>query len=367
MPIEIESPEEIGYGNIRYNLAESSVKEFDISQLHLDLNQVKMEYTHHRGRPDLRKLIAKEGKHLDERNVLLTGGAEMALYILYTSLLSKEDEVLVLFPNYSSNVEIPNALGLNYKKIQVSFDRNWKIDWDELEKRITPKTKMISLTYPHNPTGQTLNADDIHSFTGLIEKYNLWVLVDETYRDACFMTPYPLLASHSPKMISVISFSKGMGLPGLRMGAIIHQDTILMEKYLAAKELIYIANPPIEEEIAYHFYKDKSVYLKKIHEGNQKNLLILKEWLQQETRVECVLPQGGVVAFPRMVKLNLDMKLFYKKLFDDSGTIVGPGHWFDMPDHYFRIGFGYQDEEAFRLGLNNLSLTLNSLSSATSS
>ena len=89
------------------------------------------------------------------------------------------------------------------------------------------------------------------------------------------------------------------------------------------------------------------------------NFLVLKEWLAKETRMEAVLPQGGVVCFPRFKRaLKIDTEKFYDALMNTYKTMVGPGHWFEMPDTYMRIGFGWIDKNTFKQGLENVSLAI---------
>lgn len=360
MPIEIESPEELGYDKIRYNLAESSVAEQSLGQLDLDLNHLKLEYTAHRGHEGLRELIAVEGDGLDKDDVLLTGGAALALYIVHTSLLSTGDPVLIAFPNYSSNLAVPKAIGCEIISLKLEFKNQWKLNVDELKNQITPQTKLISLTYPHNPTGQILTMDMIHKLVELSDEFDIPILMDETYRDACFQTTYPLFASFHSRFISVISFSKGYGLPGIRIGALITKDIKLREIFLAAKEMIQICNPPLEEAIAYAVYQKKSTFLETINQQNQYKLEILKDWLTHEPRVEAVWPKGGVVCFVRINSL-IDFSKFHQILLAEFGTLVGPGHWFDMPAEYMRIGFGYPVAEDLKSGLSAISKTMNIL------
>ncbi len=98
---------------------------------------------------------------------------------------------------------------------------------------------------------------EMDALINIAEKKDVWLLVDETYRDACFKTPYTIMASRSKKIISVSSLSKAFGLPGLRIGWLITQDENLLELFLAAKEMIYISNSALDEEVAYQFYKQK--------------------------------------------------------------------------------------------------------------
>ncbi len=358
MPIEIESPEEQGYLHIRINLAESSVAELSLAELGVDLNEIKLEYTSHKGHEGLRTLIAHESNNLSAHDVLLTGGAAMALFIIHSTLLSKGDHMIVVHPNYSSNIEVPKAIGCEVTQIHLDFEHQWQLDMLDLEQAIQPNTKLISLTSPHNPTGQLLKEEHFDRLKLLLEKHNLHVLVDETYRDACFTTPYPLVASMHPKCISVFSFSKGYGLPGIRMGGLIIRDQELYTRFLAAKEMIQICNPPIEAAIAFQFYKYKITHLAKINAHAQRNLALFQEWLKVESRVEAILPEGGVVCFVR-IKVELsDYTTFYQILFNEYGTLVGPGHWFDLSDRYMRIGFAYIEGSVLTEGLENITKTL---------
>ena len=359
MPIEKESPEEIGYDNIKYNLSESSVTDIKMSELNLSLNDLKLEYIGHRGKQELRDLIIKDYSNLSKENVLLTNGAAGALFIINTSLLTAEDHLIVVRPNYATNIEVPRTIGCSISFIDLHFENAWKLDPQKITAAIQPNTKLISITSPHNPTGMLMSEEEINSIISIAEQHNIYLLIDETYRDTCFKTPYPVTATKSNQVISVSSLSKAFGLPGLRMGWLITQDEILLERFLAAKEMIYISNSALDEEVAYQFYLDKEKFATTINQKAMINFQLLKEWLKKETRMEAILPQGGVVCFPRLKKdLNIDTAKFYSMLMNKFQTMVGPGHWFEMPDSYMRIGFGWTDDLIFKQGLGNISAAI---------
>ncbi len=356
MPIEKESPEEIGYNAIKYNLSESSVADLKMSGLNLSLDDLKLEYIAHRGKTGLRKLIVSGYANLSAQNVLITNGAAGALFIINTSLLTAGDHLIVVRPNYATNIEVPRTIGCGISFIDLSFEANWKIDIKKIEAAIKQNTKLISITTPHNPTGMVMSEKEINAIIKIAEQKNTFLLVDETYRDACFKTAYPLCASKSKNVISVSSVSKAYGLPGLRMGWLITQDEMLMEQFLAAKEMIYISNSALDEEVAYQFYLQKEKSAALINEKAMDNFFVLKSWLTKETRMEAVLPKGGVVCFPRFKKeINIDTGKFYHILINKYQTMVGAGHWFEMPDTCMRIGFGWTDKNTFEKGLENIS------------
>jgi len=355
MPIERESPEEIGYGSIEFNLAESSVTDLKFEELNLQLDQLKLEYIAHRGSASLRNKIT-ENTNLKENHVLVTNGAAGALFIINTSLLDAKDHLIVVKPNYATNIEVPKTIGCAITYVDLKFENEWRINISVIEKAIQSNTKLISITSPHNPTGMLMTEEELNSLVALAESKNIYLLVDETYRNTCFKTPYPIVATKSKKVISVSSLSKAYGLPGLRIGWLISQEEDLMERFLAAKEMIYISNSALDEEVAYQFLIQKEKFESKINERSLENYKHLCSWIEQEKRLECILPKGGVVSFPRFKNANaIDLDKFYSTLLQKYKTMVGPGHWFAMPDSYFRLGFGWVDSIIFKEGLENLS------------
>lgn len=356
MPIEMESPEEKGYDSILYNLAESSVSDLTFNELNLQLGTLKLEYIPHRGHVPLREMIAAEAGGLHKDQVLLTNGAAGALFIINTALLTPADHLIVVRPNYATNIEVPVTIGCSITYIDLLFGENWRVNINAVEAAITPATRLISITTPHNPTGMVMAMEELQALIAIAEKRDCCLLVDETYRDACFKTPYPVIASLSKKVISVSSLSKAYGLPGLRMGWLITQDPLLMEQFLAAKEMMYISNPALDEEVAFQFYRQKEQFASAINKKAMENFEVLAAWLQQETSLEYVLPQGGVVCFPRFKHPDsIDVARFYETLLQQYKTMVGPGHWFAMPDAYMRIGFGWAGKTAFEQGLMHVS------------
>ena len=198
MPIEKESPEEIGNGSIDYNLSESSVMDLKFQDLNLSLDQLKLEYIPHRGNAGLRKKII-DGTSLNENHVLLTNGAAGALFIINTSLLDVKDHLIVVRPNYATNIEVPRTIGCAIHYIDLKFEEGWRVNIRKIEDAIQANTKLISITTPHNPTGMVMSEGELNSLIGLAERKNIYLLVDETYRDTCFKTPYSIVASRSKK------------------------------------------------------------------------------------------------------------------------------------------------------------------------
>ena len=367
MPIEAESPEQMGYDKIRNNLSESSYTDTFLNEFakDADLGKLLLCYGSHEGHEGLRELIAKEAGsaregqaangNLEAAGVLVTIGAAGALFIIATSLLEKGDELIVVRPNYATNIETPRAIGASIHYIDLQFENEWALDIDEVKRAITPKTRYISVTHPHNPTGACLDGAQLLQLAKLADTHDLYVLVDETYRDMVFGPRLPLAAAYSPKMISVSSLSKTYGLPGLRIGWIICRDRHLMATFLAAKEQIHICGSVIDEELAYRYLLHRDEHFPRITADIRAKFEQVKHWMQQQEDWEWVEPRGGCVGFPRLkAPQTVDIDRFYRSLLADYGTYVGPGHWFEMPRHYMRLGFGWPTREQLTEGLSAL-------------
>lgn len=361
MPIEIESPEQLGYGNIRYNLTESSVADMRLEQLGIDLDvrRLLLSYTDHVGNPALRERIAAEGDGLTIADVLVTPSAAAALFIVATALLKEGDHLVVMRPNYATNLETPRAIGCQLQPLDLRFEEGWQLSLPRLRELVQPQTRLISLTNPHNPSGAVFSQADLEAAVALAEESGCYLLVDETYREMNYGSLPPLAAALSPRCISISSLSKSYGLPGIRMGWIITRDAALQQLFLAAKEQIFICNSVVDEEIALRVLESKARILPPILARNRQALEVMQAWMARQTDMEWVPPGGGVVCFPRIkAESGVDVERFYRLLNEEYGTYVGPGHWFEMERRYMRIGYGWPPLEELAQGLENISAAL---------
>lgn len=356
MPIEAESPEQLGYDRIRSNLAESSVADTPLRDLDVALDDLVLMYGDHAGRPGLRAAIAAGGAGLGPDDVLVTPGAAAALFIVHTSLLGPRDELVVIRPNYATNLETPRAIGAAVRHLDLRYRDGWSIDPDRVAELMTPRTRLVSVTNPHNPTGAVMPEASLRRIVELVEAHpRARLLVDETYREMTFGGPLPLAATLSERAIGVSSLSKADGLPGIRMGWLMTRDHELLERFLAAKEQILITNSVVDEAIAEVALARRPERLPRIMTGIAAGLETVRGWLADQDLFEWVEPRGGVVGFPRFRSdVQVDLDGFYRILLERHGTIVGPGHWFGQPRRYFRLGYGWPTATELEQGLADL-------------
>ena len=352
LPIEIESPEERGYGTIRNNLTESSVRDLSMADLGLDLGDLVLAYGDHRGDPTLRTHIAEQtGPGIDPSYVIATPGAAGALFMVATSLLEAGDHLVVARTNYSTNIETPRLIGADASHLDLRFEDGFRLDLDQLRSLVRPgATKFISLTYPHNPTGVLITAEELHEVAEMAESAGAWLLVDETYRELTHGDPLPSAATLSDRALSVCSLSKAYGLPGIRQGWVVARDPGVLETLLAAKEQIVICGSAIDEAIAANVLGRRDELLGPIRASAAEHLSIVGAWMAEQPHLSWVEPQGGVVAFPRLADA-VDPDAFYLHLNEVGGTYVGEGHWFDADRHHFRLGYAWPTTDELRDGL----------------
>ena len=356
MPIEVESPEELGYGTIANNLAESSFSDLRLADygIDTDVGALLLQYGDHRGLPALRAEIAQDV--LDPGDVLVTAGAAAALFVVATTLLDTGDHALVVRPNYATNVETPRAIGAGAEYVDLRFEDDWRLDLDRIAAGLRPDTRLVSVCVPHNPTGQVMEPDALRALVELVERHgSARLLVDETYRELAYgETPAPA-TTLSARVIGVSSLSKAYGLPGLRIGWITCRDAGLAEQLLAAKEQIFIAGSLLDETMAARVLERRAAVLPGILEAVRERRGIVTEWMAGQEHFEWCAPQAGVVCFPRLrPERGADVERFYGALLRRHGTYVGPGHWFEQDRRFFRLGFGWPDAVELRRGLDGL-------------
>ncbi len=359
MPIEVESPEEFGYGKIRFNLSESSVSDQSIGGLGLVVPDLTLLYGEHRGSRALRSLVVQGAPGLSADDVLITGGAAGALFIVATCLLGPQDHLVVVRPNYATNLETPRAIGCRISCVDLEFEDGFKLDPGKLISAITPQTRLVSITCPHNPTGTMLTEAQLRELAALTAGRGCRLLVDETYRELAYEAVLPIAASLGDHVISVSSLSKAYGVPGIRIGWLITRHAALRELFLAAKEQINICGSVVDEWIAEQILSSREQFLPATLAEMRSRRERVAAWIEGEELLEWVRPAGGVICLPRMRSEPVGgAAAFYRRLLEHHGTYVGPGHWFELSDRYFRLGYGWSTVEALQGGLEAISAAL---------
>ena len=338
---------------VDYDIGESGVKFLKLGELSLNLDDVELRYAHHLGNPELRTQIASFYENLSRENVAVTTGAAESIFSIIASLTSKKDHIIVECPNYPSFWYIPESLERSMDLFFLDYEENFKPNLKKLEKMIKPNTKLICLTHPNNPTGSIITEAELKEIIDMIEDRNIYLLMDETYRELTFDSPLPPAASLNANVISVSTMSKVYGLPGIRVGWSASLEKSIIEGILKVREQTTICNSALNEFIALQILKKKDHHLKEIIQRIKENYKILNDWMEAQHHLELVPPKGSVTCFPRF---DEPTEKLCRLLVEKYRTFTVPGYCFKM-DSFFRLGFGGETEE-LKNGLEKLALAI---------
>ena len=193
-------------------------------------------YTHYpatQGDPQLREAIAAyqskiSGVEVAPSEVLLTNGGTGAIYSVMTGLLNEGDEVIILDPTYSLYADVAKVVGAHV--VAVPLTSSFKVDLDAVRDAVTPRTKMLVLNYPSNPTGQLLEEAELNGLAEIASQHDLAVLSDEVYDQLVFTGKHLSALAHpllTERTILVNSFSKTYAMTGWRVGWVIARGATL--------------------------------------------------------------------------------------------------------------------------------------------
>ena len=204
-------------------------------------------YTMPIGSLELREEIAKKCSSYNKlevdprRNVIITPGSDSGLFYAMTVFLNPGDEVLVPDPSYPSNFLNPKLMGAVPVPVPLDKKNGYQFDMAAFEQAVTPRTKMVLLTHPNNPTTTIYNRASLQALADFVQEHDLILVVDQAFEDYTFgaecLTPAALPGMFE-RTVTVFSFSKGMGLSGMRVGYIVCSDQIMDSMYANAVGVI---------------------------------------------------------------------------------------------------------------------------------
>jgi aspartate/methionine/tyrosine aminotransferase len=339
----------------KYNLALSGVIGYPLAELPVTVEELEINGANSYGYPPLLEALAAKFK-VGPENVVHSAGTSMANHLAMATILEHGDEALVEHPAYDPLLEVPHYLGANIKRFNRRFEDGFRLDTQEIERNLTPQTRLIVLTNFHNPSGVLTDNDTLRRVGELASQVGAYVLIDEVYLEVMFEKAPPSSIHLGKEFVVTSSLTKAYGLSGLRCG------WILAEAELATRMRrlndIFGAVSPFPSDylsvVALQHLETISARAKSILEPNRA---LLQAFFDSRDDLQVVRTEYGTTAFPRLVNGRVDELCAILR--DRYETSVVPGKFFEMPDH-FRIGV-CSETAMIKEGLERLGAALDTL------
>jgi len=340
-------------GGAAVNLARSGLPGLTFEDLGLDLRGIQLNGDHPYGwRPLIEAIAGRYGAGPD--SVIPTIGTSQAIFLVCAALLNDGDGVYIEKPAYEPLLAVPRALGADIRRFSRPFERGFGIDPEEFDKGFPKGAKLVVLTNLHNPSGVRLGPEDVRTLAGVAGRHGALLLADEVYLE--------FLAAESPRtsfgladnIIVISSLTKAFGLAGLRCGWVLAPPRIVPAIRRVVDHL-YVEHVFPSEQLSARIFPLLDGLKVKSRVWTDRNKTIVREFIEGEPRLQWAEPDGGIVAFPRVVDRNGEGTggdRLARALRETLDTSIVPGGFFEDPRH-FRLGFGLPASDLGR-GLENI-------------
>ena len=303
-------------------------------------------YTETFGAPDLRETIAATYKNRDAEEVLCFAGASEGIFAANTVILDQDSHAIVVTPNYQSHETLPLAI-CEVTGVSLDPDDGWSLDIDRVADAVRPNTKMVTINFPHNPTGAILALDRYHDLVGLCRKHGIYILHDEIFNGLgpTGTKHLPFVADIYERGLSLNVMSKSYGLPGLRIGWIACSDSDVIAKMERMKHYLSICSSGPSERLTKIALNNRSKLLARNCSIVDENLPKWEAFFARYPDLfEWRRPDGSCMAFPRYTGPE-GVEQFTRSLVEESGVLLLPSTIYTSelgatPTDRFRLGFG---------------------------
>lgn len=309
-------------------------------------------YTSNAGLKELRIEIAK---YLDRRfhlqydplkEILITVGGSEGIDNAFRAMLDPGDEVLIPQPSYVSYGPCCILAGGVPVIIELQEENQFRLTAEELEATITPKTKMLVLPYPNNPTGAVMEKSDLKAIADVIIRHDLYVLSDEIYAELCYLEEHTSIASlpgMRERTVVINGFSKSHAMTGWRLGYACGPQ-VIMDQILKIHQFAIMCAPTNSQYAAVEAMRngDEDVAMMR-EQYNQRRRFLIHEF--ERMGLKCFEPFGAFYIFPSIKEFGMTSDEFATRLLREEKVAVVPGTAFgDCGEGFLRISYAYSLE-----------------------
>lgn len=316
------------------------------------LEKGKSFYTSNSGLLKFREAISEylqrrfEVKYNPKDEMIITVGGSEAIDLAIRAVVEPGDEVLIVEPSYVCYAPITQLTGGIAVPIPTRAEDKFKLTPELLKKYITPKTKMLILPYPNNPTGAIMTKEDLEKIADVLRDTNIVVLSDEIYGELTYGRKHCSFASLPgmwERTIYVGGFSKSYAMTGWRLGYVCAPSELL-KTMLKIHQYAIMCAPTASQYAGIKAATDGDAdiaYMRDCYDGRRK--LLLKGL--KDIGIDCFEPEGAFYVFPNIGKFGMKSEDFCEKLLYSEKCAIVPGTAFgDSGEGFARISYAYSVE-----------------------
>jgi aminotransferase len=317
------------------------------------LGRGETHYTSNSGTMELRCGLASYLKRLygidydPENELLITVGVSEALYLAMTAVINPGDEVIIpqpCFVAYSPEVVLNNGVSV---VVNTSVEDNFQVTGKQIESVITPKTKVLLIGYPNNPTGAVLSLERMNEIAQVAEKHDLLVISDEIYDRLVYGTQhvcFAMLPGMKNRTILLGGFSKSHAMTGWRIGYVAAPKELLAAMRKIHQYTIMSA-PTVSQAAALAAIQNGEEDVERMRiEYDRRRKLIVNGL--NEIGLKCFEPKGAFYAFPSVESSGMSDDQFANLLLEEEHVACVPGHAFgEMSGRYVRMSYATEYEK----------------------
>ena len=310
-------------------------------------------YTMGRGIVPLRERICKKLQEENNisctpDNVLVTPGGKYAIHLAMNSFVNPGDEVMILDPSWVSYSPLAIMCGAVPVNVPLSFEDNYTIRRETLEAHVTPKTKILILNSPNNPTGRVMTKEEADEIAAFLADHDILLISDEVYEKIIFdgrkhisLGSYPEIAD---KVITVNSFSKSVAMTGWRVGYLCAEKSLVNAIYLFYQHTLTCISE--FSQIAAITALDCNAEMEMMRQSYERRRALLCDALADIPGVNCLKPEGAFYAWAKIEKDGMDDVQISEYLLDKARVVTVAGSGYGLGSECcVRMCFAISDEE----------------------
>ncbi len=309
-------------------------------------------YTSNAGLKELKEEICNylkrrmEVSYLPDSEVMVTVGGSEAIDIALRAMLNPGDEVLVPQPSYVSYVPCVTLAGGKPVIIQLEEQDQFKLTGRKLLEKITPKTKVLILPFPNNPTGAIMEKEELEEIAKIVREKDLFVLSDEIYAELTYKQKHVTIAAFpgmKERTVLINGFSKAYAMTGWRLGYVCAPEVIL-KQMLKIHQFAIMCAPTTSQYAAVSALRNGDKDVEMMRESyNQRRRYLMHAY--KEMGLDCFEPFGAFYTFPSIKRFGITSDEFATRLLKEEKVAVVPGTAFgDCGEGFLRISYAYSLE-----------------------